>query len=154
MQFLPNRPTALISRRYTGRFRMIRKVQTRCLSKEHVDSQYCLALARNCKSAVVSANRLAIAASRPHAVKVGHGDDKCKIPFGAPGEYVSATTRDHAGGGTRGAFVQEGTVPAALDHDHYKAGSITPSVMLMGTIPEDAGDSWYGGQVFVDLRDS
>ena len=42
MQFLPNRPTALVSARYMGRFRMIRKVQTCCLSKEHVDSHYCI----------------------------------------------------------------------------------------------------------------
>ena len=41
-----------------------------------------------------------------------------------------------------------------MDHDHYKVGSLTPSVLLMGEIPEDAGDSWYGGQVYVDLRDS
>ena len=143
LQFLPNRPTALASARFTGRFRMIRKVQSRCLSKEHVDSHYCLALARNCKTAVVEAKRLANAAGRPHAIKMAAGDDKCKIPYGAPGAYVSATTRDHAGGGTRGAFVEADTVPASLDHDHYKAGSLTPSVLLMGDIPEEAGDSWY-----------
>jgi hypothetical protein len=28
---------------------------------------------------------------------VAFGDDKCKIPQGQPGEYVSATARDHAG---------------------------------------------------------
>ena len=52
-QFMPNRPTALVSRRFTARFRFVRKVQTRCLRKEHEDAHYCLALARNCKMAVV-----------------------------------------------------------------------------------------------------
>eukprot|EP00966_Prymnesium_polylepis_P165362 3822975-Prymnesium_polylepis.1 len=94
---MPNRPTALTSKRFNARFRFIRKVQTRCLRKEHEDAHYCLALARNCKSAVVEAKHLADEAGRPSAVKVAHGDDKCKIPGGAPGEYVSATTRDHAG---------------------------------------------------------
>ena len=74
--------------------------------------------------------------------------------MGQPGEHVSATTRDHAGGGARGSLAPEKTTIGAMDHDHYKSGSLTPSVLLMGTIPEDAGDSWYGGQVYVDLRDS
>ena len=104
MQFLPSRPTGLVAARYMGRFRMIRKVQTRCLSKEHVDAHFCLALARNCKSSVVAAKHLAVAAGRSNAVKVAHGDDKNKIPYGPPGEFISATPRDHAGGGTRGAF--------------------------------------------------
>ena len=90
---MPNRPTALASRRFTAHFRFVRKVQTRCLRKEHEDSHYCLALARNCKTAVVKAKQLADEAGRPSAVKVAHGDDKSKIPQGPPGEPVSATTR-------------------------------------------------------------
>ena len=97
LQFMPNRPTALASSRFTARFRFLRKVQTRCLRKEHEDAHYCLALARNCKMAVVEANHLADEAQRPNAVKAAFGDDKCKIPQGPPGEYVSATARDHAG---------------------------------------------------------
>jgi hypothetical protein len=103
---------------------------------------------------VVEAKHLAKEAQRPHAIKVAHGDDKCKIPQGQPGEYVSVTTRDHAGGGGRGSLLPIETTAGAMDHDHYKSGSLTPSVLLMGAIPEDAGDSWYGGQVYVDLRDS
>ena len=103
---------------------------------------------------MVNAHQKAIEAGQPHAVKVGHGDDKCKIPFGAPGEYVSATSRDHAGGGARGSLAPEKATLGALDHDHFKAGSLTPSVMLMGDIPEEPGDSWYSGQVYVNLRDS
>eukprot|EP00966_Prymnesium_polylepis_P262152 6055578-Prymnesium_polylepis.1 len=74
----------------------------------------------------------------------------CSSPTSAPSPGFSASPAQRRSSFTPSA----GTVPAALDHDHYKAGSITPSVMLMGTIPEDAGDSWYGGQVYVDLRDS
>ena len=50
----------------------------------------------------------------------GGFDDKCKVPYGAPGEYVSATTRDHAGGGARGSLAPEKSTLGALDHDHYK----------------------------------
>ena len=97
--------------------------------------------------AVGQAKQLADDARLPFSVKVAHGDDKCKIPYGPPGLHVSATTRDHAGGGARGSLAPEKTTLGAMDHDHYKSGSLTPSVLLMGTIPEDAGDSWYGGQV-------
>ena len=64
VQFMPNRPTALTSKRFHARFRFIRKVQTR---KEHEDAHYCLALARNCKSAVVEAKHLADKAGRASA---------------------------------------------------------------------------------------
>ena len=82
LQFTPSAPTKLASARFTARFRMVRKVQTRCLRKEHPDSHYCLALARNCKSAVVKANQLADEAGKPHAIKVAHGDDKYKSRSG------------------------------------------------------------------------
>lgn len=119
VQFMPNRPTALTSSRFTCRFGFVCKVQTRCLRTEHEDAHFCLALARNCKTAVVEAKHLADEAQRPHAIKVAHGDDKCKIPQGQPGEYVSATTRDHAGGGARGSLLSEETIAGAMDHDHY-----------------------------------
>ena len=77
-------------------------------------------MARNCKSAGVKAHQLAQDAGAIYAVKVAHGDDKCKIPFGAPGDYLSATARAHAGGGVHDSLVREGETLAALDHDHYK----------------------------------
>ena len=154
MQFIPNAPSKLTSARFTGRFAMVRKVQTRCLRKKHEDAHFCLALARNCKTAGVEENQLAEAAGKQYTVKVGHGDDKCKISYGPPGHFVSATARGHAGGGAHGSLVREREILAALDHDHYKDGSLTPSVMLFGGIPDHPGDSWYSGQVYVNLRDS
>ena len=76
---------------------------------EQEDAHFCLALARNCKIAVVKARQLADDERRPFAVNVVHGDDKCKIPYGPPGVHVSATTRDHAGGGARGLLAPEKT---------------------------------------------
>lgn len=67
---------------------------------------------------------------------------------------VAATSRAHVGGGTRGVLVPEDVVITAADHDHHKQGSITPSVSLLGDVPEDAADSWYSGAIYVDLRDS
>ena len=59
------------------------------MRKEHEDSHYCLALARNCKIAVFKAKLLADDDRRPSAVKAAHGDDKCKIPYG-PAEAETA----------------------------------------------------------------
>ena len=133
LQFMPNRPTALASSRFTARFRFVRKVQTRCLRKEHEYAHYCLALARNCKMAVVEANHLADEAQRPNAVKVAFGNDECKIPQGQPGEYVSATARDHTQAATPTTCVPALPQHAKLGHSMPRTQPLTICYLLPAT---------------------
>ena len=135
-QFSPNRPSALTSGSFTGRFKVVRKVQTRCLRKEHEDARYVNVLAKYCKGFVCEAKAAARELCMPSAVQAAGLDDKCKIPFGQPGLPVAAVARAHAGGGQRGMLAPMGTILAAADHDTNKAGSLTPSVTFMKHIPE------------------
>ena len=154
-QFSPNRPSALTSGSFTGRFKVVRQVQTRCLRKEHEDARYVAVLAKYCKGFVCEAKAAALELRMSSAVQAAGLDDKCKIPFGQPGLPVAAVARAHAGGGQHGMLAPVGTILAAADHDTNKAGSLTPSVTFMKNIPEHPADSWYGGgEVNVDLRDS
>jgi len=127
--------------------------QTRCLRKWHEDSLWCLEHHKYAKQQLVELRDAlhAIGRAEVHAV---HMDDKCKIPIGLPGLPLAATSRQGGQGGTRGSFVAPGVTLGAADHDFHKQGSITPSVTLLGNIPEEASGSWYAGQLFVDLRDS
>jgi len=126
--------------------------QTRCLRKWHEDSLWCLQHHKHAKEQTVETRDALHDIGRAEEALVAHMDDKCKIPIGLPGLPLAATSRQGGQGGTRGSFVAPGVTLGAADHDFHKQGSITPSVTLLGDIPEEASGSWYAGQLFVNLR--
>ena len=128
--------------------------QTRCLRKWHEDALWCLEHHKYAKQQVVETRDALREIGRAEEVHAVHMDDKCKIPIGLPGLPLAATSRQGGQGGTRGSFVAPGVTLGAADHDFHKQGSITPSVTLLGDIPEEASGSWYAGQLYLDLRDS
>ena len=95
-------------------------------------------------------------------------DDKTGVGVGEPGLPVSTSVRRHKHGAIvakksaeQGASKDkavvrrgdEGHKLAAADHEFTRA-TLTPSVTLHGEIPDKCGDSWCGGQVFINLNDA
>ncbi|CAC5423862.1 unnamed protein product [Mytilus coruscus] len=74
-------------------------------------------------------------------------DDKCKIDFGEPGQYIQTGVRG------KKAIVPADTTLAALDHDQQSKGSLTPPVCLQVELPTDINGSFYRGNVTVCYKD-
>ena len=74
-------------------------------------------------------------------------DHKAKIPIGEPGCPESST--QHMKKALRTANI---TLEAS-DHN-FDVASVTPSVNLICTIPNESLESFYGGQVYVGLKNS
>jgi hypothetical protein len=74
-------------------------------------------------------------------------DDKAKIPIGEPGTPEPATHHN------RRALTLGNVVLEASDHDYHSI-NLTPSVNLVCNIPDTANDSFYGGQIYVGIKDS
>ena len=80
-------------------------------------------------------------------------DDKAKIPFGKPGNPIDSGVRPH--GRIIATVNKDGTNNVKLSGDHsYHLGSLTTSVNLFQTVPEEIGHSWVRGKVYVTLNDS
>ncbi|CAC5423857.1 unnamed protein product [Mytilus coruscus] len=75
-------------------------------------------------------------------------DDKCKIDFGEPGQYIQT------GVPVKKAFIPADTTLAVLDRDQQSKGSLTSSVCLQVVSPTDINGSFYRGNVTVCYKDS
>ena len=123
--------------KYTGRFNIQYKVQSRQLSKFHVDAHYCAALFRY---------------TRLFGIKFKNytsficADDKHKVPIG---EGIATST----GVRNKKSLILAGMDLTSSDHDYTKL-SLTPSVMLFSEIPNKISDSFYNGQVYVSYKDT
>ena len=80
-------------------------------------------------------------------------DDRAKIPFGKPRNPIDSGVRPH--GRILTQVNNDGTNDVESSGDHsYHLGSITPSVNLYQTVPDEIGHSWVHGRVNVTLNDS
>jgi len=137
LQFWPGNSFTNIATKYTGRFNIVYKVQSRQLSKFHLDAYYCAALFRY---------------TRLFAIKFKDylsficADDKHKVPIGE-GIATSSGVRN------KKSLVPIGTELGSSDHDFTKF-SLTPSVMLFCDIPNDISETFYRGQVYVSYKDT
>lgn len=152
LQFNPTCPKKLTSAKFTRRFNVVRKVQSRSLRKQHEDAHWVAALHKYGKYRVINIRNLALNSGAQGAERciVALGvDDKCKIPVGLPGLPINTGARPH------GPVLTPVDEPLlAADHDTHKLGSIVPSVSLLKDIPEFVHDSWYSGVVDVVLHDA
>ena len=74
-------------------------------------------------------------------------DDKAKIPVGEPGTPEASTSHN------RRALTLHGIEMEASDHNYHTV-SMTPSVSLLCDVPDSPNESFYGGQIFVGIKDS
>ena len=111
-----------------GPVKLKHKIQTRQLQASHMHEHCCAAVFRYmCHYAVKYRNNLQIFCM----------DDNAKINLvQLSGQHFESNSL------------------AALDHDVGSKGSLTPSLSLKVDIPENPGESFYRGQVFVALKDS
>ena len=93
LQFTPSNRQKLTSSKFSARFKIIRKVQTRSLRKEHEDAHWVAALSKYNKTLTVTINELAKELGLLKAMVSAGLDDKCQIPTGLPGLPINSGAR-------------------------------------------------------------
>ena len=139
-QFTPNHPTHLAAGNFTGRYKVVRKVQTRCLRKEHEDAHYVAALIKYNKIRIVRVRDACVEAGFARGVLRAGLDDQKQMPVGPPGLPINSGARPHGP-----VLAPADQRLDASDHDSHRQGAIINSLTLLNDIPEHAGDSWYAG---------
>ena len=137
LQFSPSDPYSAAAVRYTGRFPIHLKVQSRSLRKFSFDAHYMNAFFKYLKSLAVLYRPL---------LDLFCLDDKNNIKVGPAGHPISSLMRN------KKVLVLEGNVPLALDHD-YGFMKLSPSVFLRVSVPDTLEGSFYNGTVSVVNRD-
>jgi hypothetical protein len=137
LQFWPGNATTNVASKYTGRFKIKYQVQSRQLSKFHVDAHYCAALFRYMRLfAIKFRNYCSLICA----------DDKHKIPIGE-GIATSSGVRN------KPSLVPTNMNLSSSDHDFTKF-SLTPSVIFFSDIPTCISESFYNGQVYVSFKNT
>ena len=139
LQYQPKSSQAHSALRYTGKLDVRYAVQSRQLRAHHEDDHYCLSLFKLQRAMCVSLRQYSSFVCL---------DDKAKIPVGEPDHFMATGVRSRAG------LVAGGSSLQALDHDQASRGSLTPSVALECTVPEEAGGSFYNGTLHVLVKDT
>ncbi|XP_070559193.1 uncharacterized protein [Ptychodera flava] len=138
LQFAPRNPYTHAALNFTSRIQVQYKIQRRQLRVEHPDDHYCAAIFKYLKNKATELKDRCV---------MFCCDDKAKVPFGEPGHAVSTGVRG------KKTITPTGTTLCALDHDMTKA-SLTPSVILQCTIPENVEKSFVRGKVTTVVNDS
>ena len=139
LQYQPKSAQAHSALRYTGKLDVRYAVQSRQLRAHHEDDHYCLSLFKLQRAMCVSLREYASFVCL---------DDKAKIPVGEPHHFMATGVHSRAG------LVAGGPSLQALDHDQASRGSLTPSVVLACTVPEDTGGSFYNCILQVLVKDT
>ncbi|PKY53552.1 hypothetical protein RhiirA4_547713 [Rhizophagus irregularis] len=137
LQFWPANTTTNAASKYTGRFEIKYKVQSRQLSKFHVDAHYCAALFRYMRLfAIKYRNYCSLICA----------DDKHKVPIGE-GIATSSGVRN------KSSLTPANMELSSSDHDFTKL-SLTPSVIFICDVPTCISESFYSGQVYVSYKNT
>ncbi|CAG2243123.1 unnamed protein product [Mytilus edulis] len=137
-QFWPRHANFQSSHRYTGKLKVKFMIQSRQFRKTHVDMHYASAIFRYQKEFAIM--------YKPFCNFVCM-DDKHKLKVGEPGYPVATVERG------KQVIVAMGKKFEVADHDFTKF-SITPSVNLFSEIPDEIEQTFYGGQVFVGVKET
>jgi len=139
LQFTPRNPYIHTALNFTSRFEVQYKIQRRQLRLFHEDDHYCAALLKYLKHLAVTLKDECV---------MFCCDDKAKVHLGEPGAVLSTGVRG------KKTLAPTGTMLAALDHDVHHKGSLTPSVYLHISIPDEPTKSFCRGQVTTVINDS
>jgi len=137
LQFWPGNAITNTASKYTGRFEIKYKVQSRQLSKFHIDAHYCAALFRYLRLFAIKYHNYC---------SLICADDKHKVPIGE-GIATSSGVRN------KPSLVLANMELTSSDHDFTKF-SLTPSVIFFCDIPKDISESFYNGQVYVSYKNT
>lgn len=137
-QFWPRHTNFQSSHRYSGKLKVKFMIQSRQFRKTHIDMHYASAIFRYLKEFAIQ--------HKPFCNFVCM-DDKHKLKVGEPGYPVATVERG------KQVIVAMGKRFEVADHDFTKF-SLTPSVNLFSAIPDEIENTFYGGTVFVGLKES
>lgn len=138
LQFAPRNPYTRAAQSFTSRLNVQYKIQRRQLRVSHPGEHYCNAQLKYLKEMAIEQQNNSL---------LYFCDDKAKVPFGDPDNFVSTGVRG------RMSIVPTTSTLTALDHDMTRA-SVTPSVLLQCKIPEDINKSFVRGKVTTIINDS
>ena len=146
-KFTPNNPYVLTAGRFSSRFKIKRRVQTRCLRMEHEDAHWVACLSKYNKVRLVRVRNALLELGLVRGVLRVGCDDQKQMPVGLPGLPINSGARAH---GPVAAPIDQRL--DASDHDSHRQGAIIPSLNFLTDIPEHAGDSWYAGTPSIVLH--
>lgn len=138
LQFLPPSMASNTHIKYKGRFGLKFKCQRRMLRKHNPDSEYAFRQIQYLKEFACIFRDFTTFIS---------ADDKHSIQIGEPSNPVAALDRG------RRVLTSVSRPVQALDHDFTKF-KVVPSVSLVVDIPENSNESFYRGDVHVNLHDA
>ncbi|XP_045159314.2 uncharacterized protein LOC123524857 [Mercenaria mercenaria] len=139
LQFMPGNPFQKTALRYTGRFNVKFRVQTRQARLYHPDGRYVATMFRYLKQFCVRFREESLFICL---------DDKAIVPVGDPGVPISTGVRGH----NKVMTPASGPELVAADHDFHVAG-LVPSVVLVTEAPSSSNDSFFTGKVYVTTKD-
>lgn len=139
LQFQPSSSFQKSALKYSGRFNVKFRVQTRLARVSHIDARYVATAFKYLKSFCV-ANR--------EITNFICLDDKAIVPVGEPGIPISTGVRGH----NKVLTPAEGPRLVSTDHDFHVNG-IVPSVTFVSKIPRHFNDSFFKGKIFVTTKD-
>ncbi|WAR22044.1 hypothetical protein MAR_016018 [Mya arenaria] len=139
LQFSPRNPFHNTALKYTGKFNVKFRVQTRQARVSHPDSHYAAKYFMYLKEFCVKFRENSMFLCM---------DDKAIIPVGEPGIPISTGVRGH----NKVLAPTEGPLLVATDHD-FHLGGLVPSVVFVTDIPEDPKDSFFSGNMHVRTKD-
>lgn len=137
-QFWPRNCHFMTSQKYTGRLKIKFMIQSRQFRSSHIDMHYASAVFRYQKEFALQ--------YKDHTTFVCM-DDKHKVKVGEPGYPVATVERG------KSVLVAMDKKFEVADHDFTKF-SLTPSVCLLVDIPNSIEETFYGGQVYVSLKEN
>ncbi|XP_033730726.1 uncharacterized protein LOC117320173 [Pecten maximus] len=139
LQFTPGNPFQRTALKYTSRFNVKFRVQTRMARVHHKDGRYVATLFRYLKEFCVRYRGCTTFICL---------DDKAVVPVGEPGVPISTGVRGH----NKVMAPATDVSLVAADHDFHIAG-LVPSVTLVTDIPKNPNDSFFQGHVYVTTKD-
>ena len=137
-QFWPRHAGKSSAKRYSGRIKVKYMVMARQFRAEHIDSHYASAIWRY-------ENEFSL--MYREFTKLVCQDDKHTIKIGEPNYPVAAIERG------KQVLVSIGQSAQVADHDFTKM-SFSPSVSIDLDLPEEIGESFHTGQVYVGLKEN
>ncbi|WAR05775.1 hypothetical protein MAR_021144, partial [Mya arenaria] len=139
LQFSPSNPFHSTALKYTGKFNVKFRVQTRQARVSHQDSHYAAKYFMYLKEFCVKFRENSMFLCM---------DDKAIIPVGEPGIPISTGVKGH----DKVLAPTEGPLLVATDHD-FHLGGLVASVVFVTDIPEDPKDSFFSGDMHVRTKD-
>ncbi|XP_063434558.1 uncharacterized protein LOC134715936 [Mytilus trossulus] len=139
LQFQPNSAFQKSALKYSCRFNVKFRVQTRQARVSHPDARYVATSLKYLKEFCVK--------NRKYSTFVCL-DDKAIVPVGEPGVPISTGVRGH----NKVLAPADGPKLVATDHD-FHLGGLVPSVAFVSDIPKNSNDSFFNGHIYVTTKD-